>query len=337
MVNVGVIGLGMMGLTHLDAYAKRSDVKVIAIADQDTDRLTGKVRATGNVEGQAQGGFDFASAKQYTDADELIADPEVEAIDVCLPTHLHLMFAKKVFASGKHMLIEKPLARTAADAQAIVDGAAASPGIAMCAMCMRFWPGWSWVKEAVDNNTYGKVLSATFRRVASHPGGPFYKDGDKSGGALLDLHIHDTDFVQYVFGIPKAVTSVGYSNETNQPDHVLTQYHFDDIPLVSAEGSWGMADGFPFSMAFTVNFEQATAVYAMGTDNPLMLYQRGQEASPVELGEAQGYDLEIEYFIKCIESGTQPSIVTMQDAANTIRIIEAEGKSVSDGGVVSID
>ncbi len=336
MVNVGVIGLGMMGLTHLDAYAKRDDVKVVAIADQDQDRLTGKVRAVGNVDGQAQGGFDFNSAKQYTDADELINDPDVQAIDVCLPTHLHLLFADKVFASGKHMLIEKPLARTADDAQTIVDGAANADGISMCAMCMRFWPGWAWAKEAVDQNTYGDVLAATFRRVAAHPGGPFYKDGDKSGGAILDLHIHDTDFVHYLFGMPKAVTSIGYSNETNQPDHVITNYHYDNVPVVSAEGCWGMADKFPFSMHYTINFEKATAVFDMTADNQLMLYQRGGDPAPVALPDAMGYDLEIEYFIKCIEAGKQPQIVTMQDAANTIRIVEAETASIRQGGRVDL-
>ncbi len=101
-----------------------------------------------------------------------------------------------------------------------------------------------------------KCLAATFRRVSQHPGGPFYLDGDRSGGAALDLHIHDADFVQYCFGMPRAVTSVGYAKITNQPDHLVTHYHYADFPLVMAEGSWCMHDGFPFSMGFTVNFEE---------------------------------------------------------------------------------
>src|SRR4051794_7689389 len=103
MINVGVIGLGMMGLTHLDAYAKRSDVKVVAIADKDPERLSGKKRAAGNVEGQAQGGFDVTQAKGYTEGLELIHDPRVELVDVCVATPWHVELALAALAAGKHV------------------------------------------------------------------------------------------------------------------------------------------------------------------------------------------------------------------------------------------
>ncbi len=126
----------------------------------------------------------------------------------------------------------------------------------------------------------------------------------------LDLHIHDTDFVQFCFGMPKAVTSFGYSKITNQPDHVFTHYHYDDVPLVVAEGSWAMADGFSFNMQFTVNFEQATAVYDLQTPHPLMLYQKGHPPQAVPVENTMGYDLEIDYFLKCIQSGKRSIVVT---------------------------
>ena len=126
---------------------------------------------------------------------------------------------------------------------------------------MRFWPGWTWLREAIQDGRFGKVYAANFRRLVNHPGGPFYSDGARCGGAALDLHIHDTDFVQFCFGMPKAVTSFGYSKITNEPDHLITHYQYDDVPMVIAEGSWAMADGYVFNMGFTVNFENATAVY----------------------------------------------------------------------------
>ncbi|MEX2216758.1 MAG: Gfo/Idh/MocA family oxidoreductase [Phycisphaeraceae bacterium] len=336
MINVGVIGLGMMGLTHLDAYAKRDDVNVVAIADKDPNRLSGKVKAVGNVEGQAQGGFDFDKPKKYEEGMDLIRSKRVDAVDICLPTHMHLEYAKSAIRKGKHVLIEKPLARTAKDAAKLVALAEKSAGVSMCAMCMRFWPGWSWLKDAVDDKRYGKVMSAQFRRVASHPGGAFYASGELSGGAILDLHIHDTDFVQFLFGPPKAVSSRGYSKVTTAVDHVVTHYIYDDIPIVVAEGSWAMAEKFPFSMAYTINFEQATAVYTMGSDHPLTLYRPGNAPEKVELEKAMGYDLEIDNFLNCIKNGTKPTTVTLADAANTIRIIEAEEKSVRTGKPVNV-
>ena len=173
-VKVGVIGLGMMGSTHLDAYSKLGgDAEVVAIADADPKRLSGEAQASGNFEGLAQGAFDINAVKKYSEGMELVNDPDVELVDVCLPTHMHLMYGKTVLEAGKHLLMEKPLARTYADAKALADAADAADSISMCAMCMRFWPGWTWLKEAADNKTYGKVLGATFRRVASHPGGAF--------------------------------------------------------------------------------------------------------------------------------------------------------------------
>lgn len=109
------------------------------------------------------------------------------------------------------------------------------------------------------------MLGAQFRRVSNHPGGPFCSNGEACGGAILGLRIHDTDFVQYCFGEPRAVFSRGYAKDTSHIDHVVTQYLYDYIPLVVAEGGWSMQAGFGFSMQYTVNFEQATAVQFLKT------------------------------------------------------------------------
>src|SRR5437867_2937373 len=131
--------------------------------------------------------------------------------------------------AGKHVLCEKPLARTSAAARQIVEAAAKAKGIFMPAMCLRFWPEWAWLKEAIAAGRYGKVLAARFRRVAEPPGwgrNTFF-NGAESGGALFDLHIHDTDFVQYCFGRPQSVFSSGYAKFSGAIDHVITQYQVD--------------------------------------------------------------------------------------------------------------
>ncbi len=338
MTTVGVIGLGMMGGTHLDAYAKLSNVKVVAVSDMDPKRLAGEQTVEGNVEGQAQSGFDLKnpSLKRYADGLELIADPDIDLVDICVPTPWHANIAIAALEAGKHVLLEKPLVRRSDEIDALLEAEKQAKGIIMCAMCMRFWPAWEWLKQAVDNKTYGKVLSATFRRVASHPSGRFYQNGDQCGGAALDLHIHDTDFIQHLFGMPSKVSSVGYSKPTTAVDHLSTRYFYDDIPMVIAEGGWTMTEGFGFKMQYTVNFEKATAVFDIGEEKQLMLHTEGADSQEVQVDAAMGYEREIAYLLDCIEKGVKPSRVTLEDAARAIRIVEAEVQSVQTGEAVSL-
>jgi predicted dehydrogenase len=335
MIRVGVIGLGMMGLTHLDVYSRRTDVKVVAISDPNPDRLSGAGRAAGNIAGQAEGAFDFGTVHKHADGMSLIDDPDVDLVDICVPTIKHFEFGKAALERGRHVLIEKPLARTAAEALELARMAESSKGLAMCAQCMRFWPGWTWLKEAIATRSFGAVKAASFRRLASHPGGPTYSSGALSGGAILDLHIHDTDFVQYCFGRPGAVLSRGYSTITDAVDHVITQYLFHDGPLVMAEASWCMAPGFEFTMQFTVNFERATAVYDLSQQPPLRLMRDGRSET-VAIPPGMGYEPEIAYLIDCIKRSQKPRIVTLDSAATSVQIVEAEVQSVLSGNAVTV-
>jgi predicted dehydrogenase len=269
-----------------------------------------------------------------TDWRQLIAMPEVQVVDICLPTTAHREVATAALAAGKHVLCEKPLGRDLADARAIAEAAAKGPGMFMPAMCMRFWPGWTWLKQAVDEKRYGEVKAATFRRVASMPKG-WYHDGRLSGGAALDLHIHDVDFVRWLFGRPRAVSSRGYTKTTGAIDHLLTQYVYDRGPLVTAEGGWCMADGFGFSMRYTVNFERATADFDLARAQPLLLHENGQ-SQPVAIGEGTGYDGELRYFIACIAAGRRPTTVTAADAVDGIEMVEAEVRSIAEGRIVEL-
>ncbi|QDS89097.1 putative oxidoreductase YcjS [Rosistilla ulvae] len=336
MIKVGVVGIGMMGAVHLEAYGKCPDVEVVAVADMDPDRRSGKSSAQGNIEGQKQGGFDFSTVRQYADASELIAAPDVDVVDICLPTPAHLKFGKQALRAGKHVFIEKPLSRTYSEALELADAADEAEGLAFCAMCMRFWPGWDWLKNVVEEKTYGAVLSATFRRITQFPGGPFYSDGKASGGALLDLHIHDVDFIRYLFGTPKSVSSHGYSKPTTHCDHVLTNYHYDDIPIVTAEGGWSMVPGFGFEMEYIVNFDNATAVYRLSDAPSLTLVTEEGGKTTIPLAEGLGYEIELKHFVDCIQRGVPSDRITFRDAAEAIRIVEAEQESMSKKSVVSL-
>jgi predicted dehydrogenase len=260
-------------------------------------------------------------------------------VDICAPTHAHVEIAVAALQAGKHVLCEKPLARTSAQAAKIVEAAKNAKGFFMPAMCLRFWPEWAWLKKAIEAGTFGKVLGARFRRVCEPPGWGTqnYFDGKRSGGALLDLHIHDTDFVQFCFGRPHGVYSTGYIKFSGAIDHVLTQYQVAGGAMVSAEGSWAMTKGFGFNMAYTVNFERATVDYdlARGVE-ALRIVEEGQEPRTMNCEGIDGYAEELAYFRNCIRGGTAPAIVTAADAMSAVQICEAEEESIKKGTVVAL-
>lgn len=338
MLNVGVIGLGMMGALHLDVYGRRDDVRIVALSDTDPMRLSGQGSVNSNVGDQAESDRWFDEAKKYDDGYALIEDPEVQIVDICLPTPLHLEYAERALAAGKHVLVEKPPARTSDEAFQLAAAAEGAAGMAMPAMVMRFWPGWDWLKQAIDQRTYGAVLGAHFRRVICHAGGPFYSDGNACGGALLDLHVHDVDFIHYCFGMPKAVFSRGYSKISGEIDHVTTQYIYDEVPLVTAEGGWAMTEGFDLQMQYTVNFERATAQFELpGFKSQLNLYEPGHEPRMISLDPEMGYTIEIDYFLDCVASNRPPETVTLREAAGSVAIVEAERRSIAENRTISLE
>jgi predicted dehydrogenase len=164
-----------------------------------------------------------------------------------------------------------------------------------------------------------------------------YFKGEDSGGGLLDLHIHDTDFVQFCFGRPRSVFSTGFSRFSGAIDHVVTQYQVASGASVYAEGSWIMTEGFGFNMAYTVVFENATADYdfARGAE-PLRLFEKGQAPRAVQCEGGDGYVGELRHMIQAIQSGQPPSIVTVQDGLSAVEICEAEEQSVKTGQVVAL-
>jgi len=338
-LKVGVIGLGSMGSTHLDIYSQISEVEVVAVADLKKNRLDGSSKAEGNISGQAQGSVVGFEAKQYLDGMDLIDDPDIELVDICVGTNLHFVFVEAALAKGKHVLVEKPLARTYDEAKKIVELALNSSTYIMSAMCLRYWPAWVWLKKVIDSKQYGRCLSLTCKRQTSHPPGTFYSNDDECGGALLDLHVHDTDFINYCFGMPKAVFSQGYKGPSGGIDHVATHYIYDqsqNAPLVTAEGTWTMQEGYGFNMSYTANFEKATACYLLDDEETLTLFRSSYEPEIIKLDEGMGYEFEIRSFVDEILRGEKSDMALLNQAAKSIAIIEAEQVSIRSCSVVTL-
>ncbi len=333
MARIGVIGLGFMGRMHIAAYQKISGAQVVAIADKDPQRASGDFSSGwGNVSGAATT-MNMNGVLGTTDFNELLRMKEVDIVDICLPTPFHEEFAKKAVKKGKHVLCEKPLALSSGEATRIAKAAAKAKGFFMPAMCMRFWPQWAWIKQAVVENRYGKVTDASFSRLASMPPG-WFADGKISGGGILDLHVHDTDFVYYLLGKPDAVFSRGNIGVSGAIDHITTQYIYEGGPSVTAEGSWTRTEGFPFTMRATVGFEKATVIFDISAPKPLLLCQ-DKKAEPIEM-VGDGYEVELAYFVNCVNTNTRPTIVTAEDAVMGLKIVEAERKSIETGRIVKV-
>lgn len=339
-LGIGVIGLGFMGTTHVKAYqSARQDgfpCKLLAVADPNPDRRAGRPSQAGNLDTGAAGEslFDPTEVRGYATPEELFADPDIHVVSICTYTDSHINLATEALNAGKHVLLEKPVALSADAIVPLLGVAKKSGRLCMPAMCMRFWPGWEWLKEAVQSGKFGAVRTARFERMGSGPGwaSDFYRNDERSGGALFDLHIHDTDFVHWLFGSPAAVFSAGSRN------HVLTQYRFNAGPgagaLVSAEGGWSLAPTAGYRMKYMVNFERATAEFDLNRD-PTVTVHHADHSEPLKFASLGGYDQEIRHFIDCIANDRRPRAM-LEDALAVTRTIEAELRSIHSGTPISV-
>jgi len=334
---VAIVGLGFMGQTHFRTYRAADEAgypcQVRAVCDSDPARCRGEIVAVGNIDtgvGQERL-FKSGEVEAYSDPRELFAEESIDLVSICTHTDSHPDLCIAALQAGKHVIVEKPVALTSADVARVNDAAKSHPNqMIMPAMCMRFWPGWSWLKEQVEQNNYGAVRTATFHRLGSRPpwAPSFYQDFERSGGALVDLHIHDVDFIYHLFGEPVRVSSIG------DLTHLTTLYHFDSDSLtqVVAEGGWGQVETFPFQMRYLVNFEKATAEFdsRRGSD-ALHLYQTDAERQTIALEEGTGYEFEIRHVLGLISGREVTPRATVGDALNVTRILEAERESLQSG------
>jgi predicted dehydrogenase len=336
-IGVGIVGLGFMGKTHLAAYAAAAKaghaVRVVAVHDQRASVVLGVGRNKGNLgSGAGSAELDLAGVRICRTAEELFAAPDVDLVSICTHTPSHVPLAKQALAVGKHVLVEKPVALRSKDVAELARAAARAERVCMPAMCMRFWPGWSRLKEWVEERTFGAVKSAVFRRLASPPAWArdFYGDPSLNGGALFDLHVHDADLVLWLFGRPASVASTGTL------DHVTTLYRFAEGPThVVAEGGWDHTSGFDFRMSYTVVFERATADFAPGR-TPVLTLTRGGKTSGVGIAAELGYDGEVRHVLEVISNRGKGLRATLDDALVLTRILEAERKSLERGTSVRI-
>lgn len=330
-IQVGILGLGFMGKCHYETYAKIKGAHVAAICDLNPVKLRGDWSGIAGNIGAKGGRVDLSGVTLYKDAAALFADPALEAIDITLPTHLHEKYALVALAAGKHVICEKPLARSSTAAARVIAAARKVGRQLFTAHCIRYWPAYAWLKNAVAKKKYGKLISAVFRRHSPLPTWSWQnwlQDPQKSGLCALDLHIHDADFVLYCFGAPKAVRASGGGFKPGRLDHIHAVYEYDGA-LITAEGGWEYAPEYPFSMSFTAVFEKATV--ALQPDGSFRVHPVKGRSVDIKLPAHDGYFAELSDFVACLRSSKPSKVITPEDARRSVRLIELEERAAKNG------
>ncbi len=338
MIKVGIIGLGGMGNRHLGCYQQMHEAEVVAVADVVEEKLRpGESVQEINV-GEGGGNIDPDRQSLYTDGDELIDDPGVEMVDLCLPTFLHADYCVRALEAGKHVLCEKPMALTHEECGRVLEAAADAEGKFMVAQCIRFFPPYEYLNETMESGRLGRLLQLEMWRGTAPPQWSWdgwLLDAHRSGGGILDLHVHDADFINYLLGTPPRVCSTGAKGPSGGWDVVDSIYLYEDRLAVRAGANLAMPAGFGFEARFMAAFEEGCLAYSTAEGHGLLEYTDAGVEQP-ELPHKDGYEKEIAYFLNCVKNDELPAMVTPESSARSVRLVEAERESVETGGLVQV-
>jgi len=336
-INVGIVGLGFMGQMHARCYQALPGVNLVACADGQEERRANFERDFGCV--------------PYASYAELLYHTALDVVDVCLPTPLHREAVVQGLGAGKHVMCEKPIALTLEDADAMLAVAERSGTYFMVGHVIRFWPEYVALKRILDGGELGRVLFAEARRLSPSPAWSWQNwllQADKSGGAVIDLHIHDLDFLRWVMGDPTSVFATGFRSGKGWGT-IATSLTFPGGAGAVATGSLDLAPGYPFTMGLVVSCERGTLLLDSAR-TPSLVVMRGEAApeavelpaAPVAKAEGLGnvsdlggYFNEIAYFIECIRTGSAPETVTPRDAREALRLCLAARESAESGKPVT--
>ena len=328
-IRVGVVGTGFMGGMHTNCYAAAAGAQLVAVSDVRRELAEQLAKPS--------------KAAVYTDAEKMFAEAGLDMVDICLPTHLHCEYVVKAAKAGLHVLCEKPIATSVAEANKMITATKKAGVQFMIAQVIRFWPEYMLLKKYADEGTLGKLISLQMARVSPRPTWSWknwLQDAKLSGGALIDLHIHDADFARYLLGEPLAIQVSG-TKRRGCWDHIFVNYIYKNA-VAQAEGAWDFPAQFPFCMSYRALFEKGTLDYNCNNSPSLMLYPAdggkpkairppkarvGTTASGGNISDLGGYYNEIKYFIDCLRKGEKPTITTPEDARDSLALAIKELKA----------
>lgn len=346
MIRIGLAGIGFMGWIHYLAYQKVKGAKLAAICTRDQKKLAGDWRGIKGNFGPPGEMVDTAKMEQYSDIANLLRDPSIDLVDLCLPPNLHAETAIAALRAGKHVFVEKPMALTAADCDKMVRAAEKAGKQVLVGHVLPFFPEYAFARKLATGGKYGKLLGGHFKRVISDPSWlKDFFDPDKVGGPLVDLHVHDAHLIRLLFGMPTAVTSQGRLRD-GVVEYCVSQFQFDDRDLVvSAASGVVNQQGRPFTHGFEMHFERATlyfdlAVLAGGKlqTTPLTVLDSKGKVEHPELagGDTAAFEGEIKEVVQSIKSGKPSALLSGDLARDAIVLCHKQTQAVKSGKTVKI-
>lgn len=331
MVRVAVIGAGFMGGVHSKAYTTLPDAEIAVIYSPSPGR--GQPLA-------ADLGVPWSD-----DLAAILADASIEAVDICLPTPQHRPVTEAAIAAGKHVLLEKPIAMNLEDAQALVTLADDSDHIVMMAHVLRFWPEYVEIARQAHAGNLGRLRSGFASRRQPFPAwSKLFSRSDLTGGAVIDMMIHDFDALNWIFGLPVAVTARGEQNSRSNGgfDQVQVLVDYPNGASALVDGGMTMPESYPFSSRLEILGEDAAAEYTFraggrsvemgGGVNELVLYPNAGEPAVLELTQADPYANECAAFLDAIRTGSSPDRATPHDGLIALATALAARESLEQGG-----
>jgi len=320
VLRAGIIGNGNMGQVHsenLKVLAEEMQVEVTAVADP-------------NEELRNQAKKDWPEVKTYTDGLAMLENEELDAVHICIPTHLHMKYSVAALERGIHVFTEKPVCLTKKEGERLLKAEKQSGKSVAVGQVVRYFKEYQYLKEIYDNRTYGELKSLRLRRSGEYPS-PWFLNSAKSGGVILDLHIHDVDFIKYLLGRPGSIKVYQTEFQEGTVNQVLAEFRYGMIP-VSAEALWDVSPSAPFIAEYQVCFEGGTLVYHNQKENSLILYEQNGNVTYPDAAEEVikvtkdkiAYYKEIEAFYQMLRTGEHKKIVRLEDALETMGILWEE-------------
>jgi predicted dehydrogenase len=340
MVRIGIVGIGFMGRIHYLASQKLKGAKVAAVCSRDPAKLAGDWRNTRGNFGPEPGQVDLSGVKKYAGVVEMLADPEIDLVDICTVTDQHAPLAIQALHAGKHVLVEKAIALSTADADAMVAAAKKAGKLLMVAHVLPFFPEFKFAAEAIRGGKYGQVLAAHFKRVIAKPDwSSDIGDAAKTGGPAVDLHIHDTHFIGLVCGVPKQVFAVG-TVEKDAVTYLTTSYLYGPGgPAVTCSSGAICMSGRPFVHGYEIYLEKASLLYDSGGTPLTLLTADGKSSQPALPGGGDplsAFTDELQAAADGVTSGKEPDLLSGQLARDALVLCHRECESVKTGKAVAI-
>ena len=312
-VNVGVIGVGAMGENHVRVYHKMEEANLLAVSDVSERALKKIERKYG--------------AKGYTDYNELLKNPEIEVVSVCVPTTFHHAVVMEAIKNKKHVLVEKPIAFTLNEAEEMIAAAKEAGVILATGHVERFNPAVQKAKELIEDGVIGDIVSAFAKRVGPLP--PRIKDV----GVSIDLAIHDLDIMNYLF--EEDITQVyGTMNsildDCEFEDHAEIMVSFDNESTGIIEVNW-------------LTPYKRRELELTGTDGIISVdYIKqsidvyGKFAQDIEIVHEEPLKGELNSFLNAVVNNEEPEI-TGEDGLKALKMVIAANKSSKEHRPISLD